>query len=181
MIPPSSVLIFTTFIHLVPGGGPTRTETPFEKQGSDLIELRLTWREMAGGDFLAWGNSSLAHSIFKIRKDLSFLKQFLSKDSDPCVLTTLNNQSTSNESNSAHWNGLQAVFPSNLTKKIFLFGFFEQGTDLIDLRLTFWVIFLRIFGDIIEDFWRIIEEFWRNWFLVRRLRTSDNRSLLEED
>ena len=25
----------------------------------------------------------------------------------------------------------------------------------------FWVIF-RIFGDILDDFWRIFEEFWRN-------------------
>ena len=38
----------------------------------------------------------------------------------------------------------------------------------------FWVIF-RIFGDILDDFWRIFEEFWRNLFVVRRLRTSINR------
>ena len=40
----------------------------------------------------------------------------------------------------------------------------------------FWS-FLRIFGDILEDFWRIFEEFLRNWFVVRkrRLRTSINR------
>ena len=24
----------------------------------------------------------------------------------------------------------------------------------------------------LEDFWRFFEEFWRNWFVVRRLRTS---------
>ena len=40
----------------------------------------------------------------------------------------------------------------------------------------FWVIFSRIFGDILDDFWRIFEEFWRNFFVVRRLRTSINRS-----
>ena len=48
-------------------------------------------------------------------------------------------------------------------------------------EFDFWMI-LRIFGDILEDFWRIFEVFWRNWFVVRRrLRPSDNRSLLEED
>ena len=37
--------------------------------------------------------------------------------------------------------------------------------------------FIRIFGDILEDFWTIFEEFWRNWFIVRRrrLRTSINQ------
>ena len=30
-----------------------------------------------------------------------------------------------------------------------------------------------IFGDILEDFWKLFEEFWRNWFVVRRLRTSN--------
>ena len=48
-------------------------------------------------------------------------------------------------------------------------------------EFDFWVI-LKTFGDILEDFWRICEEFWRIFFVVRRrLRTSDNRSLLEED
>ena len=32
-----------------------------------------------------------------------------------------------------------------------------------------------IFGDILENFWRFFEEFWRNWFIVRRLRTSINQ------
>ena len=47
-------------------------------------------------------------------------------------------------------------------------------------EFDFWAIY--------EDFWRnfddfgdIIEEFWRNWIVVRRLRTSINHSLLEED
>ena len=58
---------------------------------------------------------------------LSFLKQFLSEDSNPCVLITLNNQSTSNESNSASWNGQHRVFPSNFTNKsFFIFGFFKK-------------------------------------------------------
>ena len=30
--------------------------------------------------------------------------------------------------------------------------------------------FIRIFGDILEDFWRFFEEFWRNWFIVRRFK-----------
>ena len=54
-------------------------------------------------------------------------------------------------------------------------GLQQQGTDLIDLRLTWREMeklifgeFLRIFGDILEDFWRIFEEFLRNWFVVRR-------------
>ena len=37
---------------------------------------------------------------------------------------------------------------------------------------------MRLFGEIIEDFWRIFEKFWRNWFVVRRLRTSINRRVL---
>ena len=41
--------------------------------------------------------------------------------------------------------------------------------------------FLRILGDILEDFWRSFEEFWRNWFVVRRLRTSVNRIFLEDE
>ena len=32
--------------------------------------------------------------------------------------------------------------------------------------------FIRIFGEIIEDFWTYFEKLWRNWFVVRRLRTS---------
>ena len=51
---------------------------------------------------------------------MSFLKQFLSEDSVPRILIALNYQSTSNESNSACWNGLHLVFPSNLTKQSFL-------------------------------------------------------------
>ena len=50
-----------------------------------------------------------------------------------------------------------------------------QGTDLIDLRLTRSEIenlifggYLRIFGDILEGFWRFFEELWRKWFVVRR-------------
>ena len=57
----------------------------------------------------------------------------------------------------------------------------EQGSDLRELRLTWKEMenliferFIRIFGDILEDFWTIFEEFWRNWFIVRRLRTSLN-------
>ena len=59
----------------------------------------------------------------------------------------------------------------------------EQGSDLRELQLTWKEIenliferFIRIFGDILEDFWTIFEEFWRNWFIVRRgrLRTSIN-------
>ena len=60
----------------------------------------------------------------------------------------------------------------------------KQGTDLIELRLTWREMenlnferYIRIFGDIIEDFWRFFEEFeefWRNRFVVRRLRTSIN-------
>ena len=45
----------------------------------------------------------------------------------------------------------------------------KQGSDLIDLRLTWREMenliyggFFRIFGDILEDFWRFFEEFWRN-------------------
>ena len=53
--------------------------------------------------------------------NLSFLKQFLSEDDVPCVLIALNYQSTSNESNSACWNGLHLVFPSNFTNKSFRF------------------------------------------------------------
>ena len=37
--------------------------------------------------------------------------------SNPYVLITLNNQFTSNEYNSASWNGLQAVFLSNFINK----------------------------------------------------------------
>ena len=43
------------------------------------------------------------------------------KNSIPCVLITLNSQSTSNESNSACWNGLHPVLPSNFTNKSFWF------------------------------------------------------------
>ena len=57
----------------------------------------------------------------------------------------------------------------------------KQGTDLIDLRLTWriWILgdFWGFFGERFEDFWSIFEEFWRNWFVVRRrLRASINRS-----
>ena len=34
--------------------------------------------------------------------------------------------------------------------------------------------FIRIFGDILEDFWRIWEEFWRNCFVVGRRRRRKN-------
>ena len=58
----------------------------------------------------------------------------------------------------------------------------EQGSDLIELRLIWREMenlifggFLRIFGDILKDFWRFFEELWRNWFVVRRLRTSINQ------
>ena len=59
---------------------------------------------------------------------------------------------------------------------------FQQGSDLIELRVTwretenliFWR-FLMIFGEFLGDFWKFFEEFWRNWFVVRRrLRTSIN-------
>ena len=53
-------------------------------------------------------------------------------------------------------------------------------------EFDFWII-LRIFGDILEDFWRSFEEFWRigeigefceetseNLFVVRRLRNYEN-------
>ena len=56
---------------------------------------------------------------------------------------------------------------------------YEQGLDLVDLRLTWREMeklifggFLMIFGDILEDSWRFFEELWRNWFIVRKLRTS---------
>ena len=44
---------------------------------------------------------------------------------------------------------------------------FKQGSDLIDLRLTwreliFWVI-LEVFGDILEDFWRTFGEKIKNF------------------
>ena len=45
----------------------------------------------------------------------------------------------------------------------------EQGTDLIDLRLTWREMenlilgrFLKIFVDLLEEIWRVFEEFWRN-------------------
>ena len=62
------------------------------------------------------------------------------------------------------------------------FGPNRPAADMeLNGEFDFWMI-LRIFGDILEDFWRIFEVFWRNWFVVRRrLRPSDNRSLLEED
>ena len=50
----------------------------------------------------------------------------------------------------------------------------EQGSDLIDLQLTWREmenLILRIFGEILEDFWRFFEEFeefWRKWFIVSR-------------
>ena len=53
----------------------------------------------------------------------------------------------------------------------------QQGTDLIDLRLTWRIRFLGDFSWFLETFLSIFrdffEEFWRNWFVVRRLRTSD--------
>ena len=42
--------------------------------------------------------------------------------------------------------------------------------------LIFWVIF-KVFGDILEDFWRTFEEFWRNWFVeekIKNFRKVDN-------
>ena len=45
----------------------------------------------------------------------------LSEDNVPCVLTTLNSQFASNASNSACWNGLHPVIPSNFTNKSFRF------------------------------------------------------------
>ena len=51
---------------------------------------------------------------------LSFLKQYPHEDSYQNVLITLQNQSTSKESNSVSWNGLQAVFLSNFSNKSFL-------------------------------------------------------------
>ena len=50
----------------------------------------------------------------------------------------------------------------------------KQSSDLRELRLTWKEMenliferFIRIFGDILEDFWTIFEEFWRNWFIVQ--------------
>ena len=47
-----------------------------------------------------------------------------------------------------------------------------KQSDLIYLRLTWREmenLILRIFGEILEDFWRFFEEFeefWRKWFIV---------------
>ena len=53
----------------------------------------------------------------------------------------------------------------------------KQGSDLIELRLTWREMknliferFIRFFGHILEDFWTIFEEFCRNWFIVGRRR-----------
>ena len=43
----------------------------------------------------------------------------------------------------------------------------QQGSELIDRRLTWREMENLIFGDILEDLWRIFEEFWRNLFVVR--------------
>ena len=56
----------------------------------------------------------------------------------------------------------------------------RQGTDLIDLRLTWRFWFLGDFWGFLETFLRIFgrnfEEFWRIWLVVRRkLRTSMNQ------
>ena len=57
----------------------------------------------------------------------SFLNKFLHEDILLYVLITLNNQSTSNESNSASWNGLHPVFSSNFTNISFLYlSFLKQ-------------------------------------------------------
>ena len=50
----------------------------------------------------------------------------------------------------------------------------KQGSDLIDLRLTwrefiFWVIF-EVFGDILVDFWRTFEDLGRNWFVEEKIK-----------
>ena len=63
----------------------------------------------------------LNNRLTKVFKFWVFLKQFLSEDSVPRVLIALNYQFTSNESNSACWNGLHLVFPSNFTNKNFRF------------------------------------------------------------
>ena len=53
----------------------------------------------------------------------------------------------------------------------------QQGSDLIELRLTWremenfiFVRFIRVFGEILEDFWRTFEEFWRNWFVEEKIK-----------
>ena len=50
-----------------------------------------------------------------------FFKQIFRNDIFLYVLMNLNDQSTSNESNSAQWNGLHPVFLSNFINKIFLY------------------------------------------------------------
>ena len=54
---------------------------------------------------------------------------WLGKDT---VQITLNSQSTSNESNSASWNGLHPVFPSNLLTKVS--GFLNNQADFRDMQ-----------------------------------------------
>ena len=53
----------------------------------------------------------------------------------------------------------------------------KQGSDLIELQLTWREVenfifgrFIRIFGEILEDFEEFVEEFRRNCFTVRRRR-----------
>ena len=55
---------------------------------------------------------------------LRFLKQFLCEDRNTCVMNTLDNKSTSNESNSASCNGQHELFSSN-TNQSFLLEFFK--------------------------------------------------------
>ena len=52
----------------------------------------------------------------------------------------------------------------------------QQGSDLIELRLTWREMdnlifggFMRSFGDTLEDFSRIFEEFWRIFFHCERI------------
>ena len=62
---------------------------------------------------------------------LSFLKQFLNKDSVPCTLITFISQSTSNKAYSACWSRLHPVFPSNLITNVS--GFLDNQADPITL------------------------------------------------
>ena len=70
---------------------------------------------------------------------------------------------------------------SGLDWRVTRYGPNRVAADMVgNGEFEFWVIFLRIFGDILEDFWRIFEEFGRNLFVVRRLRTSINQRLTKK-
>ena len=50
------------------------------------------------------------------------------------------------------------------------FGPIRVMADMGEMKNLIFLWSMRIFGEILEDFWRIVEDLWRNRFIVRRIK-----------